>query len=392
MFARVLVFVSLAFVLRVPASAQDQPKAIVDTVTSFTVNPETHGRPHVLILDAAKKHIWLHWWKRTGEEDKAIEGVSIVELETGAVVDTLLEEEFVEDSAAMPPLRPGWLDATPDLKVLVFTHSGGKRVTVLDSSTGERLAEISPPDGFKQVKFIRCSENGKTITAFLDEPPGIARWRLPDGELLVQHAIKEPQDIKPYHVAFVSNDERLLVLGTAVEENEYPLKTTALIYDPNTETVVARRDFDGSVEFLSPTAETGELVVVRRDDPSTHEFTGFERYAVPSFEKIDEVRFPRSVTFVQTAWSPSLDRLYLLEYLVQPLYVFDWQEKRFTTVIAPERGAIHCFGVAADESVVVAAYGPWRDGVAKPEKIGLIDLNDPGIEAPDANRAPTRPR
>ncbi|MGA2499503.1 MAG: hypothetical protein ABSH20_17315 [Tepidisphaeraceae bacterium] len=67
--------------------------------------------------------------------------------------------------------------------------------------------------------------------------------------------------------------------------------------------------------------------------------------------------------------------LFLHEYMVQPVVVWNLRLGKLVAVVCPERWGCEAFDVTPDGKKVVAIVGPWTQGTLTPRKLAVYDTS-----------------
>ena len=315
------------------------------------------GRIHALAVTPDASKIVLHAWNRTATS--LSDRVFVVDAASGKITATL------SDIPGM--IRDRHLLVT-DADHCVFMDEKG--LAQYDLKTGKISQRYELP-GKKQPMAIQYSTDRKKI-ALSTDGPGALVVDLTTGISTAVSFLFLPAGAKCIVYPLAGCDNLLLVSIGEGDPEVTPVKIS--LFDPATGSERELTKVAGNLDVL-PTADGKSAYVFRQEDPNEVAWTGIEQWNLQNAKMVQKIKLQPNMASIGLALPDDASTLFMLEYMVQPVVLWDLATGTPRATVSPIGGGCEAFDVTPDGKQVVASIGKWVEGDLQPTTLAIYDTS-----------------
>jgi hypothetical protein len=125
---------------------------------------------------------------------------------------------------------------------------------------------------------------------------------------------------------------------------------------------------------LRPTSDGRRVYVFLEENPEKIEWTHIEEWNLVAARLLRKMPLKPPPTSIGMKLTRDGNSLFLHEYMVQGVFIWDFRACKFVGFIGTS-GGCEAFDVTPDGRVAVTFEGPWENGALMPHKLVLYDTS-----------------
>ncbi len=280
-------------------------------------------------------------------EDK----LRVVQLDatTGKITRTIVEQPVSQQSR-----RDLWL--LSDRKRIMMFGDKGDELQVIEIATGNVSARLSVSEERPLIYYCCLSADGAKVMAGVAGAK-LAAWDLASGKrdsLVSIAGLGDPAIVMPFPGA--DDKHTLIMAGTPGD----PPKLEALVVRHADGHVDVRKELS-PLDRLAGQFSAKHCYLFRQPKPEKIAWTSAETWDRATLKPIGTQELKPDLTTIDYQFSPDGEQLYVIGYMVQPLFARDMKQARWTASFGPGLGA-SVFGLSTDGKTLIALMGTWFQG------------------------------